>query len=170
MFDIIVAVNSIENYGIGFNGEIPWYDFSDLQHFKMLTMGKDIVMGRKTWDSLKDIKLDGRLPIVITRDHTLLNNTKSTVCYESSLGFSLNYFYENEFCVIGGASIYEMFLKNFNKYLNRIYLTDVRQDSVCDTFFPEFKTILPYKMKRIMKYTLKSGSIVKVYQNPSYWA
>ena len=64
---LIVAV--AENGVIGVNGALPWHIPEDLKRFKALTLGKPMIMGRKTWDSLPRRPLPGRTNIVVTRDN-----------------------------------------------------------------------------------------------------
>ena len=65
MISYVVAVS--KNGVIGREGGLPWYISSDLKRFKEITMGKPVVMGRKTWESLPRKPLPGRRNIVITR-------------------------------------------------------------------------------------------------------
>ena len=67
-FDIIVA--TAKNGVIGIDGQLPWRLSTDLRRFKELTEGKPIIMGRRTWDSLKR-PLSNRANIVVTRDDRL---------------------------------------------------------------------------------------------------
>src|ERR1700690_436631 len=66
---IILVLAVADNGVIGLSGGIPWRIPDDMKRFKALTMGKPIVMGRKTWDSFPTKPLPGRTNIVVTRDH-----------------------------------------------------------------------------------------------------
>ena len=72
---------------IGKGGGIPWHISDDLQRFKALTMGKTIVMGRKTWDSLPKKPLPGRRNIVVTRDDTWRADGAENMGMEKALSF-----------------------------------------------------------------------------------
>jgi len=126
---LIVAM--AENRVIGLNNQLPWRLSADLQHFKALTMGKPIVMGRKTWESIER-PLPGRTNIVVTRD----------VGYQAEgcvVVHSVDQALEvaegsDEVMVIGGANLYQQLLDR----ADRLYLTLVRADIEGDTWFPEF--------------------------------
>jgi dihydrofolate reductase len=64
---VVLVVAVAENGVIGRNGALPWRIKSDMAHFKNVTMGKPVIMGRKTWDSLPKKPLPGRTNIVVTR-------------------------------------------------------------------------------------------------------
>ena len=66
---IIAAVNP--QFIIGINGKIPWHIPEDLKRFKQLTMGKPIIMGRKTWESLGSKPLPGRMNVIVTSSNTV---------------------------------------------------------------------------------------------------
>ena len=90
--------------GIGINNKLPWHFSEDLQKFKSLTLNSTIVMGRKTWESLKIKPLPKRKNIVLSSKK--INDVE---CYKSieELMNSLNN--ESSFFVIGGAQIYKIF-------------------------------------------------------------
>jgi dihydrofolate reductase len=122
---------------IGSNGAIPWRISDDMRRFKALTMGKPVIMGRKTWQSLPKRPLPGRLNIVITRDATFAAEGATKV---SSLDEGLvRAARENpsEIMVIGGAEIYRAALPK----AVRIHLTEVhgefQGDTSMDKFSPE---------------------------------
>lgn len=120
---------------IGADGAIPWRLKTDMKHFRARTMGKPVVMGRKTWDSLKG-PLPGRDNIVLTRDasfkapgvwvHASLD--AALACAE---GQALARGVE-EISVIGGAQIYEAAMAR----AGRIYLTDVDAEIAGDAWCP----------------------------------
>jgi dihydrofolate reductase len=122
-----MAANSV----IGIDNTLPWRLPTDLQHFKRLTLGHHILMGRKTWESLPG-KLPGRTHVVITRDpgyraegaliaHSL--EEALTVCADDS-----------EIFFIGGENLYRQALV----LADRLYLTEIRRDFAGDAWFPEF--------------------------------
>lgn len=129
---LIVAM-SIPRRIIGFEGDIPWHLSADLKRFKSLTMGKPIIMGRKTWESIGK-PLPGRISIVMSR--TEFDPGFPEVHVRKDLLETLDEFssqYE-ETMVVGGASIYEQAFP----YVEKLYLTGVYGSFSGDTFFPDF--------------------------------
>ena len=127
LVSIIVAAD--EHGGIGRDGGLPWHLPADLKRFKALTMGKPIVMGRRTWDSIGK-PLPGRQNIVVTRQPGLLIPGATVV---DSLQAAFAAAGEAaEICVIGGAEIYRLALP----YASLIHLTRVHATVKADTHFP----------------------------------
>jgi dihydrofolate reductase len=126
-----------QNGVIGARGKLPWRISDDLKWFKRVTLGKPIVMGRKTFDSIGKA-LPGRDNIVITRrPETLPHN----VVGADSLARALNIAKEHaearsadEVCVIGGAEVFREALP----LASRIYLTQVLREVPGDVFFPDW--------------------------------
>ena len=123
-----------KNKVIGKNNDIPWGKSlpKDLDHFKELTAGKPIIMGRKTYESIGK-PLPNRTNIILTRDE----NYKAEGCIvvhstEEALKAAGN---AEEVMIIGGSQIYKEFLPK----ANRMYLTIVDADFEADTYFPEYK-------------------------------
>jgi dihydrofolate reductase len=105
LVSIVVAMD--EGGGIGIAGGLPWHLPDDLRHFKQLTLGKPIVMGRKTWESIGR-PLPGRHNIVITRQRRFVADGATTV---ESLAAALQAAGDApETCVIGGAEIFRQAL------------------------------------------------------------
>ena len=128
MISIIVAAST--NNVIGAKGDLPWRLSDDLKHFKAVTMGKPIVMGRKTWDSIGR-PLPGRQNIVITRQESLRAEGCDVVAsVEEAIKVAGDV---DEIMVIGGSQVYELALP----FAKRIYLTRVHADVEGDAFFPE---------------------------------
>ena len=126
----IVAMD--ENRVIGRNNQLPWRLPADLQHFKSITMGKPIVMGRKTYDSIGR-PLPGRQNIVLTRDPTLQIPGCTIV---TSIPAVLELASANEeIFIIGGAHLFEAFLP----MTERIHLTLVHAQCEGDAYFPKLK-------------------------------
>ncbi|WP_426061607.1 dihydrofolate reductase [Hymenobacter sp. B1770] len=129
MVSFVVAV--AENGVIGLNGELPWGRLpADLQHFKRLTVGHPVVMGRRTYDSLGKA-LPKRPNIVVTRqaDWTAPGcETAASVPAALARAREL----DEEVCVIGGGEIYQQALP----MADIIYLTEVHHDFEGDAFFP----------------------------------
>jgi dihydrofolate reductase len=118
------------NRVIGRDNQLPWHLPADLAHFKATTMGKPILMGRKTWESIGKA-LPGRLNIVLTGQAGYAANGATVV---STIDEAITACESaDELMVIGGAAVYEAFLPVAQK----IYLTLVDGDFDGDTFFPE---------------------------------
>lgn len=126
--NLIVATD--ENKGIGKNNQLPWYLPADLKHFKTLTTGNPIIMGRKTFDSIGKV-LPNRRNIIISRQNDLQIAGADVIhSLEKALELCKN---EEDVFVIGGAQI-------FNEALTLadiLYLTLIHHDFETDTFFPE---------------------------------
>ena len=130
-----------ENHVIGRNNQLPWRLPADLKRFKALTMGKPIVMGRKTWESLGR-PLPGRTNIVITRD--IGYQAEGCVVVHSidqALEVAAG---SDEVMVIGGAKLYQQMLDR----ADRLYLTLVKSDVEGDTWFPEFDLTQWHEVQR----------------------
>jgi dihydrofolate reductase len=115
---------------IGADGGLPWRLPSDLKRFKETTIGKPIIMGRKTWEGLPRRPLPGRVNIVVTRQKDFAAEgavVVSTVNAAVEAAGNVP-----EICVIGGGEIYRMFLS----LADRIYLTVVEADAEGDTHAP----------------------------------
>ena len=133
-----------DNLGIGKDGRLPWHNKEDLQHFKDYTEGKVCVMGRKTWDSLPVKPLPNRTNMILTNSgwenlYGFIHNESVIVPYGNVIMDVLDVANKskfNEFCIIGGASIYEQFMP----YATHMVLTHINGDYNCDTFFPGFNS------------------------------
>jgi dihydrofolate reductase len=128
MISIIVAASA--NNVIGAKGDLPWRLSDDLKRFKAITMGKPIVMGRKTWDSIGR-PLPGRQNIVITRQAGFVAEGCDVVTSaDEAIAVTAG---ADEVMVIGGSQVYSLFLPN----AERLYLTRVHAEVAGDTFFPQ---------------------------------
>ena len=128
MISIIVATSA--NGVIGRGGNLPWHLSDDLKRFKQLTLGKPIVMGRKTFESIGRA-LPGRQNIVLTQQSEFVADNCDVV---SSVGAAIAIAGDaDEVIVIGGGEIYELFLP----LAERIYMTRVHMDIDGDARFPE---------------------------------
>jgi len=126
----IVLVAAIgENGVIGTDGQLPWRLKSDLQHFKRVTSGRPVVMGRKTFESIGK-PLPGRLNIVVTRD-TNYHRDGITVVHSVDAALAAAGAAE-EVMVIGGADLFRLFLPR----ARRVYLTRVHGDVAGDVRWP----------------------------------
>ncbi len=134
---VVIVVAVAENGVIGRRGQMPWRIPGDLKHFKAVTMGKPVVMGRKTYDSIGK-PLPGRTNIVLTRD-------KSWRAEGVLVGHSLNEVLKlanedaektdaKEIAIIGGSALFDETLPIAAK----IELTEVHAKPEGDVFFPEY--------------------------------
>lgn len=121
-----------ENRVIGADNKMPWHIPEELKYFKEKTMGKGIIMGRKTFESIGR-PLPGRLNIIITRDQEyqaegviIVHSLEEAIARAES--------YADEVMVIGGAQIFEMAMP----YADRLYTTIIRRTYKGDTFFPPY--------------------------------
>jgi dihydrofolate reductase len=129
---IVSLVYAVSRNGvIGRDGGLPWHIPSDLKHFKAITLGKPVIMGRKTWDSLPRKPLAGRRNLVISRNVTYrADGAEVLPSLEAALRATAG---DAEVCVIGGAEIFKAALP----LAHRIYLTRVLADVAGDTIMPE---------------------------------
>jgi dihydrofolate reductase len=124
-----VVVAADERGGIGHVGGLPWHLPHDLKRFKAITMGKPIVMGRRTWDSIGR-PLPGRRSIVVSRQAGLaIEGAEVVGSLEEALGAASD---APEVCVIGGAELYRLALPRADV----IHLTRVHATVEADTFLP----------------------------------
>ena len=125
----IVAMD--KKQGIGYRNQMPWHLPADLQHFKKLTMGKPILMGRKTHASIGR-PLPGRTNVVITRDKAY----KAPGCQIfTSLDSALDSFKaQAEIMVIGGATLFAQLLSQ----AERMYITRIEGLFLADVYFPQW--------------------------------
>ena len=128
MNQVILSAGPIaraRNGVIGRDGDLPWRLKTDLANFRAVTMGKPVIMGRKTWDSLPRRPLVGRTNIVLSRDGSF-EPKGAVVCEDFAEAVALGREQaaddgRDEVCVIGGASLFALALQR----AGRIYLTDI---------------------------------------------
>ena len=138
---ITLAVGPVargSNGVIGRAGELPWRLKSDMALFKATTMGKPVIMGRKTWDSLQVRPLPGRLNVVLSRDGSF-DPARAVVCetFNEAVEIAREQAAEDgvdEVCVIGCAAVYAAALPR----ARRLYITEVDAAPEGDVFFPAF--------------------------------
>ncbi len=117
-----------KNRGIGFDGRMPWHLPAELQHFKRVTMGHAILMGRKTWQAVGR-PLPGRQNIVATRNPDFVA-VGADVC--TSLDEAMEISRHQEIMVIGGGQLYELTMP----LAQRMVLSLVDTEASADTWFP----------------------------------
>ena len=137
---VIVAAVAEKNRVIGDGKDLPWHIPEDLRHFKRLTLGHPLVMGRRTFESLLHQfggPLPGRENVVLTRHPVRVDHPGIRVY--SSLDEALAAFSDrDQISIGGGATIYEQTLP----LADRLELTRVEGDYDGDTFFPPFEHLL----------------------------
>jgi dihydrofolate reductase len=121
---------------IGRGGGLPWRLKSDLALFKRLTIGKPVIMGRKTWDSLPKKPLPGRLNLVLSRDGSF-EPQGAIACerFSEAVEIAREQAAEDgveEVCVIGGTALFEIALPR----ARRLYLSEVDAEVEGDAYFP----------------------------------
>lgn len=134
-FSIISAMD--ENRGIGYENQLPWHLPADLKHFKEVTMGGTVIMGRKTWDSLPAAyrPLKGRLNIVVSRSQVELpEGTLLAHSLDEALELAQKHGADRKTFVIGGATLYAEAIKHSN--CEKLILTEIEGTADCDVFFP----------------------------------
>lgn len=121
------------NRVIGAGNKMPWHLPADLQHFKQLTLGKPVLMGRKTFESIGCKPLPGRVNIVITRNKNFAaNGALLAGDLHSALALAEQHALD-EIMIMGGANIYEQALP----LADRLYLTFIQLNTPGDAFFPD---------------------------------
>jgi dihydrofolate reductase len=132
---LVVARGS--NNVIGMDGDLPWKLSSDLKHFKAITMGKPVIMGRKTWASIGR-PLPGRPNLVVTRDAnfkasgaSVWSNLDVAIAAGQAMAATTGI---EEVCVIGGG---ELYAQTINR-ADRLYVTEVDASPKGDALFPSF--------------------------------
>ena len=118
------------NHAIGFDGELPWHLSAELKHFKESTMGKPIVMGRKTWETIARA-LPGRQNIVVTRNRAFRAEGCTVV---QSFDEAMDRAVGEEVMIIGGGQLYQQALPQ----ADRMLLTLVDCEPEADTWFPDW--------------------------------
>lgn len=116
-----------ENMVIGRQGRLPWHLPNDLKHFKSITMGRNILMGRRTFDSIAKA-LPGRRNFVLTRDRAFhAKDVRVLHSFDEAMDLKID-----QLMVIGGAEIYRMFIP----VCQAIHMTLVHAEIGGDTYFP----------------------------------
>ena len=124
---IVVAI--AENYAIGKNNQLLWHMPADLKHFKNITTGHTVIMGRKTYDSVGK-PLPNRRNIIVTRQDIKIEGCQVVNSIADALALCAN---EHEVFIVGGAEIYKLAMSK----TDRIYLTIIHHSFDADTLFPE---------------------------------
>ena len=125
---IVVAMDS--NNLIGDKNKIPWHIPGELKRFREITMGKPIVMGRKTHESIGKV-LDGRQNIVLSSNLSYAKD--GIIVYNNFLDIMDNFSGHDEVMIIGGSEIYKIALP----YTTKLYITHINKKYSGDTWFPD---------------------------------
>lgn len=151
---MIVGIWAEDECGlIGVNGKLPWSLPAELRHFKQITMGQIILMGRKTFDGMNQRTLPGRTTVVLTHDKTYQVADKSVLIFHSPEDVLAWYQAQSvanakDLYIIGGAEIFKV----FSHHLERVYRTIVQGVFEGDTYFPD-----------VIDYTKFSEPSIKTY-------
>lgn len=124
-----------KNRTIGVNNTLPWRCPEDLKHFKALTMGHHMIMGRKTFDSIGK-PLPGRTTVVVTRNPDL--QIEGCVMAHSLQQAIAACGQDDEVFIVGGAELYAQALP----LVDTLYITEIQQEVDGDAHFPEFDRAL----------------------------
>lgn len=131
---MIIGIAAVaKNGAIGKKGKLPWHYSADMKFFKSTTMGHAVVMGRKTWLTLKK-PLPGRLNLVLSRDSNLEPQESLVVLNDIDSVLAFNNSITTDMFVIGGAQIYAAFMPYIEKWI----ITEVPLTvDGADAFMPE---------------------------------
>ncbi len=131
MSSVAIIVAMAKNRTIGINNALPWHIPADLKHFKALTMGHHIIMGRKTYDSIGK-PLPGRTSVIVSRNRELrIEGCKVAGSLPEAISACAD---DAQIFIIGGAEIYRQALD----WVNTLYITEIQRDVMGDATFPEF--------------------------------
>lgn len=148
MTEIILISAVARNNVIGLKGKIPWNISDDMKHFRDTTYGWPVIMGRRTFESLRK-PLEGRLNVVVSRSKRFTNSDVHThTSVEDALDATsdlMNNVPQSKVFVIGGTEIYRQALTKASELI----LTEIDFDYIGDTYFPHFDKY-KYNITRIM--------------------
>jgi dihydrofolate reductase len=130
MISLIVAHDV--NFVMGKDNKMPWHIREDLAYFKKMTMGKAMVMGRKTFESIGKA-LPGRLTVIVTRNPDYeAEGARVVQDFEEAINIASDY--AEEVMVIGGGEIFNLAFP----IADRLYVTLIEKEYNGDTFFPKY--------------------------------
>lgn len=148
MVSIVAAID--EKRGLGKNNDLLFHIPEDMKHFKDLTLGHPVIMGRKTWDSIPENRkpLPNRRNIVVTRDSTQVEKGSIGPEFAESLENAIELAKtgpgSEEICIVGGGQIFKEAIER--DLVNVLHLTIVKGDYGADVFFPEYEE----KFKKVL--------------------
>jgi dihydrofolate reductase len=136
------------NRVIGYQNRLPWHLPADLKHFRTITMGKPIIMGHKTYNSIGH-PLPGRLNVILTHNSALtIAGCHILHSLAEVLTFAKSY---EEIVIIGGAQTYQLLLP----YVQRMYITQIHTTVKGDTHFPNYS---PFQWQEIARQDFHADS------------
>lgn len=136
---------------IGKDGELPWRYPEDLKHFKSVTTGNTIIMGRGVFEELNEKPLPGRKNIVLSRSRTY-----EQVETYSSLEEALKTLNDEEIFIIGGGELYKQTLPLADKLI----ITEIKEKYDGDTYFPEYRDQIGSRWEIVSKEDKKDLSFI----------
>ena len=142
---------------IGFDNKIPWFLEQDIQYFKYITLGKAIIMGRLTYESIGK-HLIHRKNIVLTNNKYFF--AKNCFIANSSENAVKKIFPYKDCMIIGGSKIY----KHFHPYSNYLYITEINSKFIGNVFFP----IIDLKEWILIKTIFREKFVYKIYKRKLY--
>jgi len=153
------VVARAENGVIGKDNQLPWHFPSDMKHFKDLTMGQTVIMGRKTYESIpeKFRPLPGRENIILSRSESAnaaLSEKQPRLRYFNSIETAIRNVKTEKAFIIGGASIYKQTLEN----IDGIYLTCIHAEFEGDAYYPD----LPKNFEEEKRTRLQEEPLIEV--------
>jgi len=152
--NLIVAVD--RNWGIGCGNKLLAHIPEDMKYFREKTMGKTVVMGRKTFESLPNGALPNRRNIVLTRNPEYKAEGAEVICFEAK-GSSQGFFYvpenSDDMFIIGGEQIYKLFLP----YCTRAYVTKIDAEFEADAFMVNLDKHEDWVVESAEKMSTQSG-------------
>lgn len=144
----LVAAMANQNV-IGLNNQMPWHMPADLAHFKQVTLGKPVIMGRKTYDSIGRL-LPGRRNIIISRQRAPAQLAADWVhSVDDALALVAD---QPEVMIIGGAELYQQMLPR----ADRLYLTHIDFDTEGDAYFPHYQSDSDWRLVHSEEFTADS--------------
>lgn len=150
--DIVLVVAMAENQVIGAGGGMPWRLPTDLKRFKAVTLGKPVIMGRKTWVAIGK-PLPGRANIVVSRSTDAIDGAEVAASLEDALTLAQVHAVAegaSQICIIGGGQIYQQSMD----MADELVVTHVAASLEGDTVFPE---IDPEVWRKISEIPIQAG-------------
>ncbi len=133
------------NWAIGCDGKLLARVPEDMKYFKSMTLGKVVIMGRKTFDSLPKKPLTNRVNVVLTRDKNFEYEGVIVVHSVDEALKEAKLHMEDDVFIIGGEEIYKLFLP----YCLSVYVTKFQQEFEADTFFPNLDEDLSWELVHV---------------------
>lgn len=132
MKELILIAAVAENKVIGYKGKVPWHYKEDLKHFRELTLGHPIIMGRKTYESIGK-PLDRRFNIILTKNS--IHKQNGIIAVSHSLEEAIETCNDGEIYVIGGEKVYKEAI--LHPLAKRLEITHIHRGYKGDAFFPK---------------------------------